>query len=310
MTQLQKEFKSAELIQPTVLTVGVFDGVHLGHQALLKETVRQAVVLGLASAAVTFIGHPRLVLGKHRELPHLTSIKQRLNLIKAIGIKHVVCLTFSEELAALSAEQFTDLLVSHLSMRRLVIGPDFTLGRDRSGNAAILKDIGARKGFSLTVVEPEQIDNAKISSTLIRKAMTQSDMERVHQLLGRCFSLEGRVITGEGRGMGLGIPTANLEIAADQALPADGVYATRALIAGQYWPAITNIGTRPTFGGGKRSVETHIFDFNTQVYDDILEIAIIKQIRPEIKFDSVDSLKKQIEGDILRARTILAKAEC
>lgn len=310
MTQLQDEFKSVDLNQPTVLTVGVFDGVHLGHQALLRETVKQAKGLGFASGAVTFTSHPRLVLEKHTELPLLTSVDQRIKLIKAVGIEHVICLTFSKELAALSAEQFIGLLINHCSMRGLVVGPDFALGRDRIGNAEVLNKMGINKGFSVTTVLPETMKGFNISSTLIRQAMALSDMRMVHELLGRCFTLEGRVIKGEGRGTDLGIPTANMAIADDQALPADGVYASKALISGNYCPAITNIGTRPTFGTGNRTVETHILDFTARLYDDILEIAIIDQIRPEIKFESAEALKCQIKVDISKAKTILAKAEC
>lgn len=310
MTQLQDEFKSTVPKTPTVLTVGVFDGVHLGHRSLLRETVRQAKDLGFASGAVTFTGHPRLVLGKHRELPHLTSLDQRIKFIKAMGIDHVICLTFSEELASLTAEQFVALLVKHYSLRGLVIGPDFALGRDRSGNAALLKKLSQEKGFSLTVVAPETSNGINISSTLIRQAMARSDMQSVHKLLGRCFTLEGRVIKGEGRGTILGIPTANLAIAEDQALPADGVYASTAVITGRRFPAITNIGTRPTFGAGQRTVETHILDLTAQLYGDILEIAIIDQIRPELKFESAEALKDQIKVDITKARAILAKAGC
>ncbi|MGI2335300.1 MAG: bifunctional riboflavin kinase/FAD synthetase [Dehalogenimonas sp.] len=310
MTQLQDEFKSVDLNQPTVLTVGVFDGVHLGHQALLMETVKQAKGLGFASGVVTFTGHPRLVLGKHTELPHLTSVDQRIKLIKSVGIEHVICLTFSKELAELSAEQFIRLLINHCSMRGLVVGPDFALGRDRMGNAEVLKQLGLSKGFSVTTVLPKTVKGFNISSTLIRQAMALSDMQMVHELLGRCFTLEGQVIKGEGRGTDLGIPTANMAIADDQALPADGVYASKAIIDGKYFPSITNIGTRPTFGPGNRTVETHILDFTARLYDDILEIAIIDQIRPEIKFESAEALRSQIKVDISKAQTILAKAEC
>jgi riboflavin kinase/FMN adenylyltransferase len=195
-------------------------------------------------------------------------------------------------------------------MKGLVIGPDFALGKGREGNIESLKALGEALGFSVTVVPPRLKNGHKVSSTLIRKAMAESDMKKVHDLLGRCFSLEGRVVTGEGRGAKLGIPTANLEVAPDQALPADGVYATVAFVQGKSVPAITNIGTRPTFGAGRRTVETHVLDFDGQLYGSILEIAIIEQIRPEEKFASADALKTQIAKDILKARQILMKTEC
>ena len=310
MTQLEVELKTTPVKQPTVLTIGVFDGVHLGHLSLIAETIKQAKTSGYSSGVITFTRHPRLVLGKHKELPYLTSFEQRIKLLKAAGIDHVISLSFSEELAALTADDFIGSLRKHLSMKGLVIGSDFALGKGRKGTAEILRAMGKEFGFSVTIVPPQVKYGHTVSSTLIRKAMAESDMKQVHELLGRCFSLEGRVIKGEGRGAALGIPTANLELAPDQALPADGVYATMANIKGKALPSITNIGTRPTFGIGERTVETHLLDFNDQLYGDMLEIAIIKQIRPEEKFATVEALKAQIKLDILKARHIFVKAEC
>lgn len=290
-----------------VLTIGVFDGVHLGHQALISEVIRQAKDSGALSGVVTFAGHPRQVLGKHKELPHLTSLDQRIRLIEGNGVDHVIKLTFTRELASLPATDFIRQLVKHLILTGLVVGPDFALGKGREGNIEALKAMGEKLGFRVTVVPPRLINGHKVSSTLVRKAMAESDMTRVHDLLGRYFSLEGRVVRGEGRGASLGIPTANLEIAPDQALPADGVYATIACVNDKPVPSITNIGTRPTFGVGRRTVETHLLDFQDQIYGHQLEIAIIEQIRPEEKFATVDELLIQIKGDIAKARRILEK---
>jgi len=310
VTQLEAELSAVKPQRPMVLSIGVFDGVHLGHQALIAETVLQAKDAGALAGVVTFAGHPRQVLGKHKELPHLTSLEQRVRLLKDAGVDRVVTLTFTAELAALPAEQFVGLLKRHLSMQALVVGPDFALGKAREGNIEALKAMGEKLGFIVTVVAPRLKGGHKVSSTLIRKAMAESDMAKVHDLLGRYFSLEGQVVTGEGRGATLGIPTANLEIAPDQALPADGVYATIACVDDQPIPSITNIGTRPTFGGGRRTVETHLLDFRGQLYGRRLEIAIIEQIRPEAKFASADELLAQIKVDIATARQILEKTGC
>jgi riboflavin kinase / FMN adenylyltransferase len=293
-----------------VLTIGVFDGVHLGHQALIAETITQAKRIGALSGVVTFAGHPRQVLGKHKELPHLTSLDRRITLLKSTGVDLVITLVFTEELASLPALEFILLLKKYLSLTGLVVGPDFALGKGREGDIASLRAMGELYGFNLIVVPPQLKAGHKVSSTLVRKAMAESNMKKVHGLLGRCFSLEGNVIRGEGRGAKLGFPTANLEIAADQALPADGVYATIASINGQRIPSITNIGTRPTFGAGNRTVETHLLDFNGQLYGHRLEIAIIEQIRPEEKFASSDKLLKQIKEDVAKARQVLKKTEC
>ncbi|AKG53750.1 riboflavin kinase/FMN adenylyltransferase [Dehalogenimonas sp. WBC-2] len=310
MTQIEAELKTVNPDRPMILTIGVFDGVHLGHQALISETMKQAATTGYLSGVVTFAGHPRLVLGKHKELPHLTSLKQRLELLKDTGIDNVVKMTFSEELAALPATDFIGLLKNHLKMKGLVVGPDFALGKGREGDIAALRSMSESLDFTLTVVPPKLKNGHKVSSTLIRKAMAESNMPLVHDLLGRCFILEGQVVKGEGRGTTLEVPTANLELAPDQALPADGVYATFASVKGRPVPAITNIGTRPTFGTGRRTVETHLLDFSGQLYGDMLEIAIIEQIRPEEKFSSAEALKTQIKSDILKARQILSKTDC
>ena len=310
VTQLEKELQANEANRPMALTIGVFDGVHLGHQSLMAETIRQAKLKDLTPGVVTFQGHPRLVLGKNVELPHLTSLEQRIRLIHEAGIEKVAVLTFSKELAAEPANDFVGLLVKHLKLKSLVIGPDFALGKGREGNIESLGQIGTEFGFDVTVVPPVLKNGSKVSSTRIRKALAECKMARVHDLLGRYFSLNGQVVKGDGRGSTLGIPTANIEIAQDQALPADGVYATLASVGGTLLASVTNIGTRPTFGGGHRTVETHILDYSGNLYGHRLEIAIIEQIRPEKKFTSVEELLAQIGDDIAKARQLLKKTGC
>jgi riboflavin kinase/FMN adenylyltransferase len=310
VTQLETELEGIKPQRPMALTVGVFDGVHLGHQSLIAETMRLARKIGGLSGVVTFSGHPRQVLGKHHDLPHLTSLEQRVKLIEATGVDRIIILTFSEDLSNLSAADFATLLVNRLWMKHLVIGPDFALGKNREGNIDALGSIGEKLGFEVTVVPPLLRNGQRVSSTLVRKAMAESDVALVNALLGRCFSLTGEVVKGEGRGAKLGIPTANIDITADQALPADGVYATFAALDGRRIPSITNIGTRPTFGRGRRTVETHLLDYHGQLYGTRLEIAIIEQIRPEQKFASAGELLSQIKTDIETARKILAATGC
>jgi riboflavin kinase/FMN adenylyltransferase len=310
MTQFEAELGSLRPSRPMVLTIGVFDGVHLGHQALIAEMVRQAKQTGAVSGVITFAGHPRLVLGKHKELPHLTSLEQRVRLLEAKGADRVIVLTFTKELADLPAAEFIGQLVKQLGMRHLVIGPDFALGKGREGDIDSLRALGEKLGFTVTVAPPLVKNGYKVSSTRIRKAMAESKMANVHDLLGRYFSLEGEVVKGEGRGARLGIPTANIEIPPDQALPADGVYATIACIDDQPMASITNIGTRPTFGGGQRTVETHLLDYRGDLYGRRLEIAIIEQIRPEKKFAAAEELLVQIKDDITMSRQVLKKTGC
>ena len=310
MTQLEKELETVNSERAAVITIGVFDGVHIGHQALIAETMRQAKEHGFESGVVTFAGHPRQVLDKHKDLAHLNSLEQRLRFIKELGVDQVIALTFSNELASLSAEEFIRLLVKHLKLKSLVIGPDFALGKGREGNVASLKALGEQLSVKVTVVPPVLRNGHKVSSTMIRTALAESKMATVHELLGRYFSLEGTVVRGEGRGATLGIPTANIEITPDQALPADGVYATVACIEANAIGSVTNIGTRPTFGGGQRTVETHLLDYAGDLYGQRLEIAIIEQIRPEKEFGSVDELLVQIKDDINKTRKVLKKTGC
>jgi riboflavin kinase / FMN adenylyltransferase len=310
VTQLEKELAAINPDRPMVLTIGVFDGVHLGHQALIAETLLQAKARHLLSGVVTFAGHPRKVLGKHTDLPHLNSLEQRIRLIKQASIDAVVVLTFTKELASVPAEEFITLLRKYLKLDSLVIGPDFALGKGREGNIDSIKGTGQKMGFRVTVVPTLLKNGSKVSSTRIRKAMAESNMSRVHDLLGRYFTLEGTVVKGDGRGTTIGIPTANIEVPLDQALPADGVYATIACLNGEYLPSITNIGTRPTFGVGHRTIETHLLEFKGDLYGCSLEIAIIEQIRPEKKFASVPELLSQINRDIEKAKQILKKTGC
>ena len=201
---------------------------------------------------------------------------------------------------------FVSLLVKNLKMRGLVIGPDFSLGKNREGNAAVLRALGQEMGFSVTVVAPKLINGEVASSTVIRQALADGDMEKVMRLLGRPFSLHGKVARGEHRGTGLGFPTVNLNVDAKMALPPDGVYATRAYIGGQEFQAMTNIGRRPTFGeNNERTIESFILHYNQEIYGKDVKIEIIKRLREEKHFATVEELKKQIAEDVKVGTAIL-----
>ncbi len=302
---LEEELAGLSPKKGTLLSVGVFDGVHLGHKHLFKQLTRQAQEQGLISVVVTFRKHPRKLLSPHTRLPFLTSLAQRIRLIKNEGVEVVIPLSFTLELAQTSAHQVVSLLKKHLRMRGLIIGPDFALGRNREGNAMVLRKLGQSMNFSVTVVPPATINGEVISSTAIRNALARGDMKKVHDMTGRYFRLEGRVITGSGRGVELGFPTANLNIDPQQALPADGVYATWTYIDNQAHQSVTNIGKRPTFDNGERTVEVHILDHRGDLYRQELKIDIIERLRGEKKFSTAEELKKQIAEDIKRARAIL-----
>jgi riboflavin kinase/FMN adenylyltransferase len=290
----------------TLLTVGVFDGVHLGHKYLLSRLIEQAREQNLLSGVVTFRQHPQQVVQPETKLPFLTDLAERKRLLKEEGVEIVVPLSFTTELSRLSARQFVSLLKKYLRMRGLVIGPDFALGKNREGNADTLRALGKELGFSVTVVPAAMINGEAVSSTAIRKALAGGDMKKASRLAGRPFSLHGPVVTGAGRGVELGFPTANLNIDAGQAIPADGVYAGWTYIDGRAYQSMTNIGQNPTFGDTKRAVEVYIVDYQGDLYGHELKIDIIERLRGEKKFTSVEALKKQMAEDVARGKVILS----
>jgi riboflavin kinase/FMN adenylyltransferase len=290
----------------TLITIGVFDGVHLGHKFLISKLVNLAAKQHLLSGIVTFRQHPRDLLAPKNKLLFLCSVEERVQLLKNEGVDIVAPLTFNRELAKVTARDFVSLLQKHLKMRGLVIGPDFMLGHNREGNAEMLRALGEEMGFSVTVVAPKSIDGEVASSTVIRQALAEGNMEKVTRLLGRPFSLKGTVARGEHRGTGLGFPTVNLKVDAKMALPPDGVYATRAYIEGQEYQAMTNIGLRPTFGdNNERTIESFILNYNQDVYGKAVKIEIIQRLREEKTFASIEELKQQIAEDVKRGSAIL-----
>ena len=288
-----------------LLTIGVFDGVHLGHKYLISQLTEQARQQNLLSGVVTFREHPRAVLASRPELPYLTSPAEKVKLLKNEGVNAVIPLSFTQELAQLSARQFVGLLKKHLRMSWLVIGPDFALGCKRQGDIDTLRALGKEMGFSVTGVPPVLINGEVVSSTAIRNALADGDMQRVTNLIGRFFSLQGGVTVGVGRGTELGFPTANLEIDPKQALPSEGVYATWSYIDGKTYQSMTSIGRRPTFGGNERTIETYILDYHGNLYGRQLKIDIVERLRDEKRFDTVEELKKQIAEDVKQGITIL-----
>jgi riboflavin kinase / FMN adenylyltransferase len=289
----------------TLLTIGVFDGVHLGHQRLILELLKQAARRHWLSGVVTFRQHPEDMLSAGKKLPFLTDIKTRIKLLQDEGVDFIVPLSFTIGLAELNARQFIALLQKYLKMRGLVVGPDFALGKQRKGNTDALQKMGKEMDFSVTVVPPLEINGEVVSSTAIRKAMSDGDMKKVRELTGRYFSLYGKVVTGAGRGESLGFPTANLDVNSGQALPPDGVYAGLAHVNGKVYQSMTNVGKNPTFGGTHRTIETFLLDYTGDLYGHELSVDFVARIRDEKKFDSADELKKQLAEDVRRGKTIL-----
>ncbi len=305
-THIEKELVKFKPQKEALLSIGIFDGVHLGHQRLLSYLKRQAESKNCLSGVVTFKTHPESVLSSGTTVPWLVQLEDRVALIREIGIDIIVVLPFTLELSRLSAREFIQILKKSLKMCGLIIGPDFALGRNREGNIENLRSLGRELGFSVEVFPSVTLDGTIISSSIIRRSLLQGDIKKVERLVGRRFSIKGQVISGDRRGTTLGFPTANLKIEPDQALPADGVYATMVYIDRQPLPAVTNIGVRPTFGGNERFVETHVLDYSGNLLGQQLKVEFLERIREEKRFATAEDLKAQIIKDIEKARKILA----
>jgi len=291
--------------QDTALTIGVFDGIHLGHRRLMERLKEEAERGGLVAGVLTFDRHPQQVLHPESTMPYLTSKEEKLSLLRQLGVDLVVVLPFTRQTAQLTARQFVSLLRKQLKMRTLVVGPDFALGRGREGDATYLKTLSREMGFTLVAVPTVRKNGEVVSSTAIRTALASGELDRVTRLLGRPFSISGQIGPGAERGRTLGFPTANLSVDPGKALPPDGVYVTWAYINGRVHPSVTNIGLRPTFGDGQRNVEVYLLDFQGDLYGQELRIELVERLRGEKRFASAEELKAQIASDVDQARAIL-----
>ena len=292
-------------------TIGMFDGVHLGHQSILKPLAQEAHAAGHQSVVVTFFPHPMVVLRNHQEPFYLTTPEERADFMGQLGIDVVVTLTFNHALAATSAETFIQQVSASLGLRQLWVGYDFRLGRDRQGDIPTLRHLGEELGYSVRVLPEVRADSARVSSSQIRALLKEGQVQLAAHALGRPYSIEGRVVQGEHRGRLLGFPTANLDGWPHKLLPANGVYATWAWVGDSFAnservPAVTNLGIRPTFQGVERRIEAHLIDFNRDLYGKPLKLEFIEFLRPEQRFASIDALATQIGADKQRAQERLA----
>lgn len=309
MLLVRDELRHAATPGGNVVTLGVFDGVHRGHRALVARVVAEAATRGLGAGVVTFHPNPVTVLRPDVPFAYLQSLERRVELLREAGAAWVAVLQFTSELALVSAEDFTRMLVEDAGMEVLVVGENFHLGRGREGDVARLRELGTRLGFevvALSLVSGGDGEVSDISSTRIRRALATGEMREVAELLGRPFALRGPVLHGDERGRTIGFPTLNIGVSADQALPPNGVYVTRAEIAGSVYHGATNIGTQPTFEGTRRRVETHLLDFDGDLYGAVVRVELLQMLRPERKFEGVDALVAQIERDVAQTRAFFA----
>lgn len=290
----------------TALTIGNFDGVHLGHQHLVRFLIERASAMGLRAGAVTLYPDPVRVLRPQLPMQYLTSLEERLELLRDLGLDLVVPLTFTSELAETAPRAFVSILREELDMRLLVMGPDNAFGRNREGSPEAMAELGKELGFEIALMPaPLSSEQVTVSSTAIRNALAGGDLPAVEALLGRRYSLRGPVVHGDHRGRTLGFPTANIGVTADRALPAFGVYATWAFVGETRRQSASSIGVRPQFDGEHPSVETFIFDFEEDLYDQTLRIELVQRLRPELKFESVEALVEQMHADVALSREIL-----
>lgn len=288
------------------LALGVFDGVHRGHVTLIERARAEAEARGLGSGVVTFHPSPVTVLRPEVPFSYLTTLEQRVELLKATGVDWVAVLQFTSELAQVSAEDFVRILVEEAGLRVLVVGENFAVGRGREGNVPRLQEIGAGLGFEVVPVTLHASTDEAISSTRVRRALAAGDVTGVTTLLGRPFSVRGPVLHGDERGRTIGFPTINLGVSADQALPPDGVYVTHALVRGTMYAGATNIGTRPTFDGVERRIETYLLDFEGDVYGEVVRIEFLERLREDRRYDNIEALVAQIELDVAATRKYFA----
>lgn len=308
------DIREADLPGPTFLTLGNFDGLHRGHQMLLTRLRDNALAQNGLSAILTFDPHPLTVLRPHTPLELLTSPTERLALAADQNIGLGVIQPFTPEFAQLEPKPFLELLFKHLGVRGLTVGPDFALGRNRSGTLDVLSALGRELGITLDVVQPVQVAGQEVRSFAIRQAVRAGEVDRVAAMLGRVYTIGGPVIHGNQRGRTIGVPTANLSIPPERLLPGDGVYATWAWIGqpthARRLASVTNIGMRPTIGGTERRVESHLFDFpgpgqEGDLYGQSVTLGFVQRLRQEQRFASFDLLVAQIQTDIAQARALL-----
>jgi riboflavin kinase / FMN adenylyltransferase len=284
--------------------IGVFDGVHLGHREVIRRTVEQAHRHQAPPVAITFDRHPNTVVAPEHTPPLIYSLDQKLRALAALEIEATLLLRFDRAFSEQTGEAFIRKLAEGFGgLQSLCVGSEFTFGRRRSGNVALLQTLGRELGFDLHALGPVTLGGEPISSTRIRDAIRRSDLQAASQMLGRAYSLAGRVIAGDGVGRQLGFPTANLEVGG-LVLPPNGVYAVQALLQGQPHPAVLNIGWRPTLAVAAPGlqVEAHLLDFAGDLYDAELEIVFVEKLRDEAKFGSREALREQIRRDIAAAR--------
>lgn len=304
-------YNLSEFVQPSnpVVTIGTFDGVHLGHQTILKRLVTEANAVQGESVLLTFYPHPRMVLFPERKQLLLSTLEEKIDLLRQQGLDHLIIQPFTREFSMMSYEEFVrEILVRQLGVKKLVIGYDHQFGRNREGSFENLRKMAPELGFDVDEISAKLIDDNVISSTKVREALEAGRVEDANALLGYRYAISGTVVKGKQLGRTIGFPTANVVVSDTfKLIPSNGVYAVEVLHNNQVHQGVMNIGVRPTVDGVTRTNEVHIMDFNSDIYGESLKVSFVQRIRDELKFDSLEALKSQIKKDEQMARSLLSK---
>ena len=298
----------AQLTGPLFLAIGVFDGVHLGHQAVISTSTSHAQFGSGTPVVITFDPHPLKVLRPHHAPHLLTATPHKIALIRDLGVEHLLVINFDRKFAATSPESFIEQLAAHSKpLREICVGHEWSFGKDRRGNLDLLKKLGAQFHFDVVGIPPVKVNGAVVSSTAIRRAVEKGDLATAAAMLGREYTILGTVVAGDNLGKKLGYPTANLSAHSEQ-FPPNGVYLAEARIQGILHHGVVNLGYRPTVNSGKseRVLEIYLLDFDRDIYGEDVEVRFVRYLRPERKFDSLEALVRQIELDVRQARELCA----
>ncbi len=297
-----------KIIEPASATIGIFDGVHLGHKSIIGLMREEAARSSRRSCVVTFFPHPQKVL-RGIDMPLIVPLEERFRLLEKEGVDITVCFKFTKAFSKISAKDFVkNYLVEKLNIKTILVGPDLFFGRNREGDVELLKSMGTSFGFETTTVRPVYFEDELISSTAIREFIEDGNVKKAANFLGGCFTIEGSVKEGERRGRELGFPTANLDTDWEL-LPKNGVYVTWAEFNEKKHKSITNVGTRPTFGKNELLVETHIIDIKDNIYGEKIRVSFIDRLRDEQRFANVESLISQISTDVENAKKVFAELD-
>lgn len=290
-------------IEPTVIALGNFDGVHRGHQEIIGRTVKSAEAAGLKSAVFTFSNHTRTLLEKAPTVKNINYPEEKAAIIREMGVDYMFNIPFTQQILKMKPEEFVDrLLIKKFRIREAYCGFNYHFGYKAAGNPEILMREGLKKGFGIHVQEPYKIDGIVVSSTYIRGLIEEGRMEECAKFMGRPYSIGGEVVVGNKLGRTIGFPTSNIMIDESMVSPPNGVYTTFCIYNGVRYPSITNVGVKPTIGVYSKNVETHIFNFDSELYGKNIKVEFIRKTRDEMKFDSVEALSAQIKSDCIRAK--------